>query len=120
MIETLGDRSKQFGCLVGIYCFMPDHLHFILCGQNEGSDAKAACNGFKQFSSRWLLQNHPTHSWQSDYHDHIIRKSDDWRRHVFYVYMNPVRAGLVSRPADYPFTGAIGFDLQDLLIDAHY
>ncbi|RYD95934.1 MAG: hypothetical protein EOP61_18855 [Sphingomonadales bacterium] len=120
MLAILREETERYGCLVGIYCFMPDHLHLILCGQTEGADAKRAVDAFKHRTGLWLRRKRPGFSWQDDYYDHIIRKGDDWRRQVFYVYMNPVRRELVEDPAAWPHTGSMGFDLDELLIDAHY
>ena len=120
LLPILEGQTERCGCLVGIYCFMPDHLHLVLCGQTPASDAKKAMDGFKHKSGLWLEEHRPLYGWQHDYHDHIIRKGDDWRRHVFYAYMNPVRAGLVDDPADWRHTGSLGFDLIELLTDASW
>ena len=120
MLPILKTQTERFGCLVGVYCFMPDHLHLILCGRKPTSDAKAAMDAFKTQSGLWSGECRPEFAWQDGYHDHIIRKGDDWRRQVFYVYMNPVRKGLTYDPAAWPHTGSIGFDLTELLIDANY
>lgn len=120
MLPMLREQTERFDCLVGIYCFMPDHLHLILCGQTERSDAKAAMDSFKVQTGLWLGEHRPGLCWQDGYHDHIIRKGDDWRRQVRYVSMNPVRKGLVDDPVGWPHTGAIGFDLVELMIDANY
>ena len=119
-LAILEEQTRKYGCLVGVYCFMPDHLHLVLCGQHERSDAKKAVDEFKARTGLWLGEHRPTFAWQDDYHDHIIRKGDDWRRQVFYVYNNPVRAGLVKDAAAWLHTGTIGFDLTELLIDANY
>lgn len=99
---------------------MPDHLHLILCGQYEWSDAKKAVDEFKAKTGLWLGKHRPGVEWQDGYHDHIIRRGEDWRRQVFYVFNNPVRQGLVTDASAWPFTSTIGFDLSELLIDAHY
>lgn len=120
MLPVLAEQTAKYGCLVGVYCFMPDHLHLVLCGQTVRSDAKKAVDEFKGKTGLWLGTHRPAFAWQDGYHDHVIRKGDDWRRQVFYAYNNPVRRGLAEDAATWPFTGAIGFDLTELLIDAHY
>ena len=120
MLPMLQEHTEAFGCLVGIYCFMPDHLHLVLCGRTEGSDAKAAMDAFKRKSGLWLHEHRPEFAWQGDYYDHIIRKGDDWRRQVRCAHMNPVRRGLVTDPSLWPHTGSIVFDLLELIIDTDY
>ncbi|AIE86059.1 hypothetical protein OP10G_2691 [Fimbriimonas ginsengisoli Gsoil 348] len=40
-----------------------------------------------------------------------------WKRHAFYILQNPIRAGLVADPYEYPFTGSIGYELAQMLLD---
>ena len=41
--------------------------------------------------------------WQAGFFDHRIRDDDSYRAKWSYVMLNPVRAGLVSRPEDWPY-----------------
>jgi putative transposase len=82
---------------------MPDHVHAILQGRFEAIDALGA---FYKFKLRTGIQLdrfcRPAH-WQKDFYDHIVRCDGDWRGQAKYVALNPVRAGLVQDPFDYPF-----------------
>jgi len=49
--------------------------------------------------------------WERSFYDRIIRARELGNK-VRYVLNNPVRARLVSDWRDYPFTGAIGLDLE--------
>jgi putative transposase len=42
--------------------------------------------------------------WQRRFWEHLIRDEKDYRRHVEYCYINPVKHGLVSRVRDRPFS----------------
>jgi len=42
--------------------------------------------------------------WQRRFFEHVIRDEDDWRRHIDYIHYNPVKHGLVDRPADWPWS----------------
>jgi putative transposase len=117
-LQVLREETSRFRCDVPVYCFMPDHLHVVLNGLDAKSRPKGAMERFKQQTGLWLAANASSFEWQDDFHDHIIRKHDDWRRHVQYIAFNPVRAGIVENPLDYPFTGAIGHDLGELLFDS--
>ena len=41
--------------------------------------------------------------WQRDFFDHRLRKEENFRAKEDYIRMNPVRAGLVSKPEDWPY-----------------
>jgi putative transposase len=84
-------------CLVPIYCFMPDHLHLVLVGQDDQSDSWRAMVDFKQRTGFWFANNRPSYSWQKDFHDHIIRADEDLGSHIRYIANNPVRKRLVQR-----------------------
>ncbi len=40
--------------------------------------------------------------WQRDFFDHRLRSEAEFEAKAHYVRMNPVRAGLVSRPEEWP------------------
>ena len=78
-VVLLTASLKKHDCVAPIYCFMPDHLHVIISGRDETSRAKEAMDEFKYASGLWLVKNRPGIDWQGNYHDHIIRASDDWK-----------------------------------------
>jgi len=45
------------------------------------------------------------HLWQARFFDHVIRNDQDLRENLHYIAMNPVRAGYVTQPCFYPYTG---------------
>ena len=42
--------------------------------------------------------------WQRRFWEHLIRDDEDFRRHVEYCYINPVKHGLVARVRDWPYS----------------
>ena len=42
--------------------------------------------------------------WQPRFWEHAIRNEDDYRRHMDYVYINPVKHGYVQRVIDWPYS----------------
>ncbi|WP_071886692.1 REP-associated tyrosine transposase [[Enterobacter] lignolyticus] len=80
---------------------LPEHLHCIWTLPELDCD----------FSSRWReIKKRLTKSlacrtiWQPRFWEHAIRNEDDYRRHVDYIYINPVKHGWVSRVQDWPFS----------------
>jgi REP element-mobilizing transposase RayT len=47
------------------------------------------------------------HLWQPGFFDHVIRNEKDLQQNLAYIALNPVRAGYVTQPYFYPFTGFI-------------
>jgi putative transposase len=108
--EVLAEETLRAGCVAYGYCFMPDHLHVVLLGIADHARPKDAFIRFKQRSGFLLGKN--SAAWQKSFYDHVLRDTADTPRQVLYVLNNPVRAGLVSDPREYPFSGAIGMDLD--------
>ena len=48
----------------------------------------------------------PPH-WQAGFFDHLIRHSESYAEKWEYVRQNPVRAGLVANPDQWPWQGEI-------------
>ncbi len=94
---------------------MPDHLHGMFTGFGEDSNTLQAMSHFKLLSGLHFNHVHGPR-WQSSFHDHIMRYGTDWRTRAHYIAMNPVRAGLVESPFDYPLLGTIGSDLQEVIL----
>lgn len=91
---------------VAAYCFMPDHLHTVIEGQTHDADLVLFVKLAKQTSSFDFKRRSGRVLWQPSWHDRVIRPSDELNEYIRYVVENPVRAGLVTDPADYPFTGS--------------
>src|ERR1700733_963706 len=71
-VVLLTASARKHDCVVPIYCFMPDHVHMLLSGQSELSDAWAAVVRFKQQTGFWLGEHRQDVRWQKDFFDHII------------------------------------------------
>ena len=46
-------------------------------------------------------------AWQTGFFDHVLRSGESYGEKWEYVRMNPVRAGLVLRPEEWPYAGEI-------------
>ncbi|NBC12685.1 MAG: transposase [Gammaproteobacteria bacterium] len=87
---------------------LPDHLHAVWQLPEDDADFSRRWRDIKRgFSSRLDAPvNHRGEKaiWQRRFWEHLIRDEDDWRRHVDYVHYNPVKHGLVERPAQWPYS----------------
>jgi hypothetical protein len=45
--------------------------------------------------------------WQPGFFDHLLRHDESYAEKWDYVWRNPVRAGLVAKPEDWPYQGEI-------------
>ncbi len=114
-VAVLEEAARRYACTVPAYCFMPDHLHLILKGERPEADLWGAMIEFKQRSGFWLYRHRGGSAWQKDFHDHLLRRDEDVVAHVRYIVENPCRRGLAATWDEYPFTGAIGCGLEEVL-----
>ena len=110
--EMLLNELTRFECGAEAYLFMPDHAHFLLCGNSDEADTLKAMRSFKQKSGYWLSRNRPSVHWQKDFYDHIIRENESLQKHIMYILNNPVRKGMVESWKEYPFKGSTSHDLD--------
>jgi len=105
--NILKSEVEISSCIVPVYCYMPDHQHLIVSGINSEADTLSLIKRYKQKTGYWLIRN-----------QFIVRlqKEDEGLINVArYIFDNPVRKGLVENWQDYPFNGAIGCELADIL-----
>jgi len=51
--------------------------------------------------------------WQKGFKEHRIKDAQDYQSHVEYIWNNPVRAHLVMKPDDFPYSSARLHDAVD-------
>jgi putative transposase len=95
---------------------MPDHLHCIWTMPPDDADFATRWRLIKT----WFTKNRPTSLgtapdparsakgeqavWQHRYWEHLIRDDNDFARHVDYIHYNPVKHGLASSAAQWPYS----------------
>ena len=113
VLEYLKTSAAVFKGQVLAYCFMPDHLHQLILG-NEGFSLLKFVKDFKQKSGYHFKQMFKETLWQKSYYDHVLRQDEDLIPVMRYIFENPVRKGLVCDFRDYPYLGSLVFDRKDL------
>ena len=109
VVETLQHYRSRGEYLLHEFVLMPDHLHILITPSSINSLEKAM-QFIKGGSSFRLHQRRgqKTDLWHAGFHDWTIRGAADWSAKAQYIRLNPVRAGLVGRPEDWPYSSANG------------
>ena len=83
---------------------MPDHVHMLFSPYEEWPLAKimkrVKGNSSRQINIQMVRRGS---LWQDESFDRILRSHEDVRKKGEYIAQNPVRAGLVSAPEEYPW-----------------
>ncbi len=97
---------------------LPDHLHVLCSVPDESQDYSKRIQQIKRrFTRAWLSaggrEGHCSASkqrrgsrgiWQKRFYEHTIRNQREFRDHVVYALMNPVKHKLVPRAVDWPWS----------------
>jgi putative transposase len=97
------------------YCILPDHLHILWQMPEYDSSFSMRIGLVKRYFTKYYcksfgalqpkttsrLKRRESTIWQRRFWEHYIRDQEDFNRHVNYIHYNPVKHGLVNRPADW-------------------
>ena len=87
------------------YCLMPDHLHVLLSPRESGTPVSKWLNAFKSYTGHEYVKiGYSAPLWQRSAYDHVCRKAETAEAVLTYIVNNSVRAGLVERWMDWPWT----------------
>lgn len=112
--QSVRTVSERHPFAIHGWVVLPDHLHCVI--ELPPNDADFATRwrlikaGFSKAlpKSEWRsparIKRGERGVWQRRYWEHLIRDEADYRAHMDYVHINPVKHGLVKQVADWPFS----------------
>ena len=77
---------------------MLDHLHALLSFPASDKPLRLVISKWKEWTAKQLAIE-----WQQDFFEHRWRREESRRAKAEYILADPVRAGLVARPEEWPF-----------------
>jgi putative transposase len=117
-IDVLRDAVRRVHRLhpfvIDAWVVLPEHMHCVWTLPPEDMDYSLRWRLIKTFFCRALpVDEHRSlvrfrrgerGIWQRRYWEHLVRDEDDFRRHVDYVHINPLKHGLVQQVKDWPYS----------------
>ncbi len=104
MWYLLKDGATRFNFCLHAYCFMSNHIHLAI-EVNEISISTIMQNiAFRYVQYFNKMQKIHGHLFQDRFKSIIIEGGRYFRELIRYIHLNPVRAGLVSDPINYPWS----------------
>ncbi len=106
-VATLADAQGRIPLRVLAYCVMPNHFHLVVRPTEDGELAKFMQVFSGTHSRRWHLLRGSTGNgavYQGRYRAFPVQTDDHFLRVCRYVERNPLRAGLVTRAEDWPWS----------------
>jgi putative transposase len=103
-LETLSEMSERFEVNVFAYVLMSNHYHLLV--QTRLANLKKAMQWMGSTYTRRFNNHHSKagHLFQGRYKSILIQNDAYVMRLSYYIHRNPLRAGIVKRLVDYPWS----------------
>lgn len=105
LLGKVKSLSAELAVRVLAYCLMPNHYHFILRQDGETPLSVFMQRLFITYTQAFNKQQGRRGPLFEERFRHILVDRDEYVMHVCrYVHLNPVVAGLVRRPEEWPYS----------------
>ncbi len=103
LAETKWRLHKLFA-----WVLMANHVHVLLRPLRDLSEVTRAIKSNSAREANRIMGRTGLPFWQDESFDHWVRSDEEFDRIVRYIEWNPVRAGLVGEPHEWPWSSAAG------------
>jgi len=105
-LRFLKKYGQRHGLDIWAYCLMTNHIHLVAVPEREESLARALRDAHTVYAMRVNTRTQQSgHVWQGRFYSCVLDEWHLWAA-VRYVERNPVRAGMVDRAEDHPWSSA--------------
>lgn len=104
-LDSLAANTRRYHCALHAYVLMPDCLHLLLTPEIPDGVARLMQATGRQWSHHYNQSNpHPGNPWAGRYKSTVI-EAQTWLLACYcYIEQTPAHAGIVSSPAEYPWS----------------
>ncbi len=112
--EAVRVVRRDFPFEIHAWVVLPDHLHCVIELPEGDCDFALRWRLIKirfskslpktELRSETRVRRGERGIWQRRFWEHLIRDDQDFAAHMDYVHINPLKHGLVTRVADWPFS----------------
>ena len=121
-LSCLSEYARETGCALHAYVLMSNHVHLLLTPR----DADSVSRFIKRVGQRYVQYVSRTHGrsgglWEGRFRSCLVEEERYLLNCYRYIELNPVRAGMVSRPEDYPWSSHVANTGKhpDPMLDPH-
>jgi type I restriction enzyme R subunit/putative DNA methylase len=93
---------------VHAFVVMSNHVHLLFTPSTDVPRIMRGLKGVTAYRANQVLGRKGQRFWQDESFDHWVRSGIEFDRIVSYIEFNPVKAGLVELPGDWPWSSAWG------------
>ena len=110
LLDLLEDNAKKFDVAVHAYVLMSNHFHLLATPQTHDGLPKmmqAVGRSYVRYFND--AQKRTGTLWEGRYKSTVIQTDRYLLACMAYIDLNPVRAGLVAQPQDYPWSSHVHY-----------
>ncbi|MCB9949242.1 MAG: transposase [Rhodospirillaceae bacterium] len=105
-LDLVAEGCGKAGTMVWAYCLMPNHVHLILVPETPDGLRAALGEAHRRYTQRVnLREGWRGYLWQGRFQSFVMDEAH-LAACTRYIEVNPVRAGLVAQPEDWPWSSA--------------
>ena len=118
-LELLEEHCLRHRVRLAGYCLMPNHVHLAAAPETPAGLSAALGRAHNDYARWWNLRHSQVgHLWQNRFYSCPMDDGHTWEA-LRYIELNPVRAAIVGRAIDWPWSSAsahlLGHDESGLL-----
>jgi len=108
-LELLKAASERFNLQIFAFCLMSNHYHLLL--RTPDANLSSAMQWLNTtFAARFMVRHHRGgHLFQGRFKSVLVEDEEHWQHLSYYLHLNPVRAGMVENPAQYPWSSYLDY-----------
>ncbi len=106
VVSALRRAEERRLCALHAFVVMPNHVHVLLEPAAPLRIITKAIKGTTARASNLILRRMGMSFWQDESFDHWVRNAAEFTRVLSYIERNPVSAGFVKHPQDWPWSSA--------------
>ncbi len=107
LVDTLRRGDQELGhYLLRAFVVMPNHVHVLIEPRIDPVHVLKGIKGTAARAINRVLCRTGQPLWQDESFDRWVRNEAEFGRIRAYIERNPVKAGFVSRPEDWPWSSA--------------
>lgn len=103
-------RDKANLVQIIAYCFMPTHIHLVLKQLSEQGISVYINNILNSYTRYFNIQHRRKGPlWESRFKSVLVESDEQLQHLTRYLHLNPVTAGLIDKPEDWPFSSYLEY-----------
>jgi putative transposase len=104
--DAIAGTEESSRCVVHAFVIMPNHVHMLIAPKSSPREITKAIKGHSARTCNLLLHRTGQPFWNEETYDHWVRNAKSFERIRLYIEHNPVAAGLVKSPENWPWSSA--------------